>query len=254
MVALSAFLTTVFLSPLVFALLIAAGIALVVTRRRRLGAWLLSVTLLLLVALSLGPVRDLLLAPLERRYPPFPDDAPAIDAIVVLGGGMFDAAPDQGGRASLSSDSLKRCVYAFILHRRTGAPVLLSGGRSWGGGGLESQAEAAASTLAKLGMPDEMVIMEGTSRTTWENARETARILAERGASRIALVTSAYHMPRAMLAFAHSGISAIPAPTGYESEPGHLTAADFLPGFESLGSSFKALREYAGLLLYAVRR
>ena len=131
MVVLSTFLTTLFLSPLLFGLLTAVGIALVVVRRRRAAIWLFSSSLVLLLALSMGPVRNAVLGPLEHRYPPFPAEAPPLDAIVVLGGGVMDGAPDEGGGASLANDSFKRLVYGFILYRRTGAPVIVSGGIVW---------------------------------------------------------------------------------------------------------------------------
>jgi uncharacterized SAM-binding protein YcdF (DUF218 family) len=99
-----------------------------------------------------------------------------------------------------------------------------------------------------------MVIREGKSTTTWENAREVARILSERKLSRVALVTSAWHMPRAMLAFARAGIHAVPAPTGYLTGDARLTPSDFLPGFEPLDNSATAIREYIGLAVYAARR
>jgi uncharacterized SAM-binding protein YcdF (DUF218 family) len=96
--------------------------------------------------------------------------------------------------------------------------------------------------------------LEDASTTTWENARDVARILVERGVTRVALVTSAYHMPRASLAFARAGVVFVPAPTGFLAEAAPWRVGDLLPSFVALRESFLALTEYAGALLYSVRR
>jgi uncharacterized SAM-binding protein YcdF (DUF218 family) len=254
MIALSAVFNTLFLSPVLFALLLGACIALAATNRRKTALWLLSATLVSFVALSTAPVRDMLLRPLEGRYPPFPADAPRVDAVVILGGGVLEGAPDEGGNASLAGDSYKRVVYGYTLSRALGLPVIVSGGRAWNASGAPTEAQTAAVMLARLGMPRQLIISEDKSRNTAENAREVSRIAGQRKLARVALVTSAYHMPRAMLAFSRVGISCVPAPTDYQSEYGHTSAADALPSFGSLETSFKALREYVGIVVYRVRR
>jgi uncharacterized SAM-binding protein YcdF (DUF218 family) len=253
MVALSAFLTTVFLSPLVFALLLAVVIVLVALRKRVAAFWVLGAATFCLLALSMAPVRDMLLRPLERRYPALQTAAPGVDAVVVLGGGVIDGSTDAGGQPSLTAESLKRVVYGYQLARTLGVPVVVSGGRVWKAAG-QSEAEVASTTLVRLGMPPALIIKEGKSRTTWENAVEVSGILAARGARRIALVTSAYHMPRAMLAFSRRGVSCVPAPTDYKSQYGPTVFVEALPRFESLTDSFKAMREYLGIVQYAARR
>jgi uncharacterized SAM-binding protein YcdF (DUF218 family) len=175
-------------------------------------------------------------------------------AVVVLGGGAVDGVPDESGAAGLSPTSLKRVVRGYVLSRQTGAPLILSGGRTWGTERAEPEAEVGARTLASMGMPGAGVIKEGSSRTTWENARAVAKIVAERGATRVVLVTSAWHMPRAMLAFRKAGVECVPAATDYTFGDRPLDARDFLPSFETAGSCFRALREYVGIVQYAMRR
>jgi uncharacterized SAM-binding protein YcdF (DUF218 family) len=254
MIALSAIFNTLFLSPVLFALLIGVGIALVATNKRRAALWLFSATLGSFLALSTAPVRNVLLRPLESRYPPFPANAPRVDAVVVLGGGLLEGAPDEGGNPSLGGDSYKRVVYAYALSRSLGLPVIVSGGRAWNAGGTRTEAQTAAVMLARLGMPRQLIISEEASRNTLENAREVSRIVEQRKLGRVALVTSAYHMRRAMIAFSRFGVSCVPAPTDYQSESGRTTFAGALPSFASLEASFKALREYVGIAAYRVRR
>jgi uncharacterized SAM-binding protein YcdF (DUF218 family) len=253
MVVLSAVITTLLLSPLLFVVLCAVGVFLVGIGKRRAAVWLLSATLVALLALSTGSAHNLLMGPLERRYPPFPVDPPPVGAIVVLGSGVVDGSPDEGGAAALSSEALKRVVYGLRLYRGLGVPIVVSGGRVWNTGG-ESEADTAATLLARLGVPEGIVIRERDSRTTWENARDVAKVLAERKISRVALVTSAYHMPRAMLAFSRAGISCVAAPTDYRAVAAHEPLGGLMPSFVSLGGSFTSLREYVGIIQYRARR
>ncbi len=119
---------------------------------------------------------------------------------------------------------------------------------------MEPEAEIAARTLEGMGLPAGMIISERRSRTTWENAREVKKILGERKMGRVALVTSAWHMPRAMLSFRRAGVEAVPVPAGALSLGRVARASAFLPSFESLADSFLALREYIGIVAYAVHR
>ncbi len=142
---------------------------------------------------------------------------------------------------------------ASILFKRLGVPVIVSGGVTWQERFGRSEAEVAAAMLATLGVPAADVIQEGRSRTTRENAAETAKIMRGKGMTRIALVTSAVHMPRAMRAFAREGITCVPAPTSYRAQEKFHGVIDFLPSFDALRDCFDAFREYCGIVLYAVR-
>lgn len=248
----SSVFSAVFLSPLLFVLLIGVAVWLIARARRRAAMVVLSVTAAVVLLLSTGFVRSLLLAPLERHYPPFPQDAPHVDAVVVLGGGIRKEAPDEGGNAALNDETRGRVLAAFLLSRRLDVPLIVSGGVTSG----QSQAEAdvAARLLGQLGMPAAQVILESRSTTTWENAREVALILASRHATRIALVTSAFHMPRAMLAFSRNGVSCVPVPVDHRAGRLRLDGGAIVPGFGQLGDNLTALREYVGLVLYWMRR
>jgi uncharacterized SAM-binding protein YcdF (DUF218 family) len=252
MLVVSAILTSIFLSPVLFGILIGACIALYAGGKRKAATWFLAGTLAVFLALSTGPVKDFLLHPLEYRYPPYPPST-RVDAIVVLGGGIMNGAPDEGGQASLPGDALKRTVYACTLFRRLGVPIIVSGGIVWKARNATPEACVEAATLARLGVSESLIIREGRSRSTWENAREVSRILASRGDRRVALVTSAYHMPRAVLAFLKAGVSTVPAPTDYKSVSG-AAFIESLPNWDSLTTCFKAFREYLGIALYALRR
>ena len=101
--------------------------------------------------------------------------------------------------------------------------------------------------LAALGVPHSAILLEGNSRDTNGNARYVARwaaTLPER--PRILLVTSALHMPRALLEFKAAGLDVVPAPTDYEARtlpPGILR---FLPDADMLSASSRAFTEVVG--------
>jgi len=252
MLVASAVFSSLVLSPFLFGILIGVCIALIAVGKRNPATSLLSATLVVFLALSSGPVKEALLRPLEYRYPPYPATA-QVDAIVVLGGGVLNGSPDEGGQASLPVDSLKRTAYAFTLFRRIGVPIIVSGGVVWNTRNSNAEADVMAATLAKLGIPESFIIREPRSKSTWENAREVSRILAARRETQVALVTSAYHMPRAVLAFSRAGVSTIPAPTDYKSVS-RGAFVDSLPSWDSLEMSFKALHEYLGIAQYMLRR
>ncbi len=246
MAALSRVLTEILLSPVPFvAVVLAAGLT-ALAGRRRTGFWLAAGAAFCLAAASLEPVHDALLLPLENRSPPLVAEAArSVDAIVVLGAGNVGAAP--------RSEGLARLAYAYALSRQSTATVFVSGGRVTRRA-VESEASAAQRTLLSLGLDPRRVVLEPASRNTWENARLTAPLLRSAGARRVALVTSAYHMQRGLLAFSRAGVRCTPAPTDYLTQRLPYGPSSFVPSFRMLMESFVALREYAGLLVYALRR
>jgi uncharacterized SAM-binding protein YcdF (DUF218 family) len=253
MIAISGLFTLLFLSPVIVIALMLAAALVGRTRRRGVATWLLGIGAVLLFVFSTPVMTNLLLRPLELRYPPFAADGGGVGAVVVLGSGVRNGAPDEGGDPSLSRTAYTRVVSGFLLSRRLGVPIVVSGGTTWRNQGTKTEAEVARNLLVRLGAARENIYTEGSSRTTWENARNVAVVLKDRGVSRVALVTSAAHMPRAMLAFGRAGVACVAAPTDYLSVGARISAPDFLPSFGTLQDSFSALQEYFGLVLYAVR-
>ncbi len=246
--------TDLLLSPLPFVLALVAAAVLGSAGRRRAALWTAGATAAVLLVFSTGVVSMALLRPLERRYPAFPDGAPAVDAVVVLGSGVVEGSPAEGGGPALDSTGLARVVAGYMLAERLHVPIVVSGGRTWRDGGTETEAEVAARLLGGLGMPAAMIRTEGKSTTTWENARGVAGLLAGTGMRRVALVTSAWHMPRAMLAFQRAGLACVAAPTASLAAGRGVRVRDVMPGFGSLRDSAIALREYLGILSYSLRR
>ncbi len=218
------------------------------------------ITGIVVVALSIGALYVMslpgmgvaALASLERAHVPVAvlttKDMPGKpQAIVVLGGGRYTAALEYDGD-TVNSNSLERVRYAAHLARRTGLPILASGGAPFGEG--LSEALLMARVLEQeFGIKPRW--LEEQSRTTRENAEMSRSILRRERIERVYVVTHAWHMPRAMYAFSTAGVDAVPAPFGFHM----LSAADrtylgFLPTSKGLRMTGIAIRERIGLLWY----
>lgn len=234
--------------------LVLAATGLLLWRRARLAAGvLLLVSVVTLYAFSMPALGNALTASLERvpaRSPGAPVDA-GVGAIVVLGGGRNDNAPEYGGE-TVSAASLVRLRYAARLQRETGLPLLVSGGRVF-----DSDPGAAEAALMGEVLEADFAVpvrwLEERSRNTAENARYAAELLAAENVAGIILVTHASHMPRAVAEFEKQGLRVRPAATGrgpYRAPTGGL---GWLPSSAALDASRAALHEYVGRVWYRIR-
>lgn len=227
-------------------LLLAALGLLLMRRRPRLGKSLAWSGVVLLWLLSTPIVTRPMLALLEDMPPLDPAQAKQAQAIVVLGGGSYFAAPEYRGD-TINSRTLERLRYAARLQRETGLPLLVSGGAPWGG---TPEAHAMKAALERdFGVKVRWV--EGSSADTRENARFSAPLLREAGASRVLLVTHAWHMARAQAAFAGAGLETVAAPTAFTTA-GPFAATDLLPGGTGLVYGRIALHELLGRIVQEV--
>lgn len=237
------------LPPLGPLLLIAAGLALL-GRRPRLGKTLAWGGLALTLALSTPITVGLLLKPLERTPVLAPDAARGARAIVILGGGQRRHAPEFSG-ATVNRLSLERIRYGARLARRTGLPILVTGGAPTG--------EIPEALLMKDALERDFGLKvtwtESASRDTRDNARHSAEILRDAGIGRILLVTHAAHMPRAEAEFRVAGLEVIPAPTAWLGGPGsNEQVLDFVPDATTSFAGWFAVHEWLGRAAYWLSR
>lgn len=219
----------------------------------RLGRTLLALGLVLVTAFSMPIVASHLLRPLEQRYDPLPRARAAdlpVDAIVILGGGRYRGAPEFDGQDDIKGITLDRLRYGALLARESGKPVLVTGGSPSGPGRTEGDL-MKASLARDFGVAVRWV--EDRSENTRQNALFSAQILLPQGARRIALVTHAFHMPRAVSAFEAAGFEVVPAPTAYLAGPEGGAPFDFLPSYDVMYRSGLALHEVIGLVWYRLR-
>jgi len=213
---------------------------------RRAAATLALIGILLLYALSTCAFSNILIRPLEEGYVSFGKAESAV-SIVVLGGGYNDSSPEYGGLGALAPSAEKRAIYGLELSRRTGLPLVYSGGVGFDSKVAGSEAEAAERLWLSLGVDKSRITLEKESVDTKGNAKGVAEFAK---GSTVLLVTSAFHMPRSVLAFERAGVRVIAAPTDYRAKRSPLTWADFLPDTYRLDCSRLALHEYLGILYY----
>lgn len=230
-----------------------AGALLGLSRWRNCGRWLLAAGLGGLLLAGLSPLGNMLMLPLEQRFPPMATNASAPFGIIVLGGGVDE-------RVSLARDALdlneagERITALLALARRyPQARLLFSGGSGlYFANETVSEAELVWKHAAALGLDPGRLELETQSRNTAENARFSARQLMPKAGQIWWLVTSAYHMPRAMGAFRKAGFDVRAYPVDYRT----AGWADMLRPSPSVAEGLRrvdtAAREWAGLLAYRV--
>ena len=244
-------LASYLLPPGAFVTLLAAAGVWHLVKGRRLAAAIHLVIASLLWGLSVAPGADILTRGLEAPYESL--GAPRGDVIVLLGGGAIGGAPDLSGTGAPSEETWARIGTAARLQKRLGVPVIVSGGKVFAGKAAE--APIVARILVDLGVPADRIITEERSRDTRENALYTAGIARRAGYRNPVVVTSAYHMRRAVAEFRMAGLDVSPCPAGFRTWTGKAYGPeDILPDAGCLRRSSSALREYAALIVSGLRR
>ena len=188
---------------------------------------------------------------LERDYPPVAATAlPNADAIILLGGFLDAAQPPFAPDPDLNS-AADRAWFAARLWRLGKAPRLVcTSGLAPLSRSSAAECPAAARLLQDFGVSDSAIVVEAASRTTRENAVETARLLPP--GARVLLVTSARHMPRSVAEFETAGLTVLPAPTDHayrRGRPFAITA--ILPSPGALATSTSVWHEWLGRAWYS---
>lgn len=234
-----------FLQPPGSLILLILGGLVLYRARPRIARLILAGGLAGLYLASMPVVADFLLRHWEA--PPAGMTAERAQAIVVLGGGRYRNASEYGGD-TVSAATLVRLRYAARLQRMTGYPVLVSGGSP--DGGIDEAQTMRQALEQDFAVPVRWA--ETGSDDTWQNARLSRRLLQSEGIGTILLVTHAWHMPRARLAFEQSGFRVIPAPTAH-TENKSLSILDFMPDARALRSSSLYFHEIIGMFWYRLR-
>jgi uncharacterized SAM-binding protein YcdF (DUF218 family) len=172
-----------------------------------------------------------------------------VQAIVILGGGVLGQAPEYG-LAQPSAPTLERVRYGAWLARQTKKPLAFAGGVGWSAGPNTTPEADVARTVLKDDYGLELRWADSRSRDTAENATRMAQTMRGDRIQRIALVTHASHMPRAVAAYQKAGFQVTPAPTGF-AVPRERELLEWLPSVHGLDLSRSVLREWLGRQLGA---
>lgn len=206
---------------------------------KKLAAGLFGVTTVFYL-LCTAWLADIWMGGMERMYAP-PAEVKG-DVIVMLGGGAIADVPDVDGTGALCSAPANRLLAVARLQKKLDVPVLFSGGQVYADSGAE--AAIARRVLISLGVHPKKIILENRSVNTRQNAAYSAGLIKEWGFKRPILVTSAFHMNRAVLNFRQAGVNVVPYPTDYTVSPRpvfHFTK--LRPQTEALWDNVTVLQE-----------
>ena len=229
------------------------GVMLLFTRFASLGRKLATASIVLLSICGFLPLGNMLLVPLEQRFPPWDDTRGVPDGIIVLGGSI-DPELSAAHGVTVFKGSVDRIIAAAALaHRYPNARIVFSGGSA----NLVSddsakEADYVVSVFERLGIAGNRLTMERRSRNTQENAEFSKALIAPKAGERWLLVTSAFHMPRAVGVFRKAGFAVEPYPADWRTgermdQLGFSTFAS-----EGLDHTDTALREWMGLAAYRI--
>jgi uncharacterized SAM-binding protein YcdF (DUF218 family) len=221
------------------------------TQRARFGRWLAAAAILILFAAATLPLPALMIGPLEDRFPQPAADLPPPSGIVVLGGAISDALSAARGQ-TIFDEGGERITEAVILAKRfPEARVVYTSGTNSLLGGNSNEAARARDLMVAMGVARDRVTIEDKARNTDENARFTAAIVHPEASQRWLIVTSAFHMPRAMGVFEKAGFHPIAYPVSfYTAGP---RAGALRPTFDpmrTLRMFVLAVHEWIGLAAY----
>lgn len=239
-----------FFQPLPIALLLLVIAWFLLERRRKVAKACFWTSIVLFLFLSNRMVSHVLLAGIEDKFPTKPlAEYPEVDLIVILGGSLSVKMTEP---FILEENSGSRLVPGLQLFRLGKAKQLLvSGGNPYvrQDGVRRSEADDMGTFLESLGVPKEVIIKEGRSRNTEENAKEVAKEIEGQGWEKILLVTSAFHMRRAEMLFRKAGVEVIPVPV---ARKGMLDPRKWylflIPSSAALEMSGLAIKEHLGYI------
>jgi len=227
------------------------GLSLGVSTReslRRKGRTLCLSVVVFMAALAILPIGSWALTPLENKYIFNPPQK--VDGVILLGGDEQPETSEIRGQPT-AYESMSRYVrFADMAQRYPQARLIFSGGSGLlHPRGHMKDDEVAADSLNSIGMPADKVYFENTSKNTYENAIYTASLIQPKPEQNWLLVTSAWHMPRAISCFRKAGWNVYASPAGYQTTGFYQSH----PNFEftrQLRLLSVAVHEYVGLISY----
>jgi uncharacterized SAM-binding protein YcdF (DUF218 family) len=220
-------------------------------RAARPKPWFLTAAIIAQLLFTLPVVSGLGSWTLERGYAIAATPPREAEAIVILAGAVHGPRPDRPNTL-LGSDTFVRCQHAaWLFQNWHELPVVVCGGtiKDTAGTAGTALAETMRDALEKEGIPSDRIWCERRSTSTYENALYAAQLLREQGISRVALVTEAFHMPRAERCFRKQGIDVVPAPCAFRTGYG-LEFSSFLPGATPIRRNEQTLHEWIALAWY----
>lgn len=202
------------------------------------------------VVAGFSPLANYLVSPLEERFPPFVADGRPVDGIILLGGSEVPEIALTRGVPAVNDAGERVIVFSALSRAYPEAQLVFSGGSGNLGEGGPMEARAIREAFKDVGIDPNRVVYEGRSRNTAENAAFVRAMIEPKPGARWLLVTSAFHMPRAVGAFRKVGFPVIASPVDYRTIGPDGLGAPFLRAAEGLDLTDLAAKEWVGLTAY----
>jgi len=213
-------------------------------QRRTALYWIGAAVLLYLSSIPL--ISDFLMRSLENQYQP-PAQISG-DVLILLGGGATLDTPNLGAKGHLLPIASNRLLTCLQLYQRFQLPIIVSGGQVYKTTGCE--ALISQRILLDLGVPGDKIFIEDDSLNTTQNAENVKQILKQNHFQQPILITSAFHLPRAVRQFQKLGIKVTPYPADYHTNVSfQFSSRQLVPSSIALNEVCLALKEYLGLLV-----
>lgn len=231
-----------------------AGVLFLFTRMRRTARSLVSISLVGLFLAAFSPVGEWVLGPLENRFPQIAElDRSSFDGVIVLGGATNIHITQLRDEPTVG-DAAERIFKLIELARLFPEKIIaFSGGGGLGQDGVgpaTREADVIKTLLERAGLPTDNIIFERESLNTWQNAENLRGILEPDPDTRWLLVTSAFHMPRAVGVFRQAGYNVIAYPVDFRSGSFIASFAGGATGASKMAMLDQAVREWIGMTVY----
>lgn len=230
-------------------LLLGVGVLLLWTPWRRAGRWVVTLGIMLLFVATTMPVGSWMLNRLENRFPAVSALPSKIDGIIVLGGVVNQFLTKARGQISIGDPAERLTAFAELAHRYPKARLIFSGGSALPFRQDLKEADVLGPIWPQIGLDPNRVVYENRSRNTYENAKNTFELAHPRPGETWILITSAFHMPRAVGCFRRVGWAIVPYPVDYRTEP--VFQFSLSPNLsDNLSILEMAVHEWLGLFFY----
>lgn len=207
---------------------------------------------LILLLCTVFPIGDWILLPLEQCFAERLPFAGTPNGYVVLGGAVDARISSARSNITFTNAADRVVQMAKIINTNPQMPVIYTGGSGAMFYQKFDEATAVKTFLSEAGFKTDAFFMEGASRNTYENAINSVKMMGKTPGQNWILLSSAYHLPRAMALFEKAGapdkISFHPMPVDYKT----IGTLKFGVDFDLVGSLSKidiAAKEYLGLFL-----
>jgi len=230
-------------------LLLTLAFVLLLGRYRSTGLRLLAIVLLVAWLIAILPIADAMFHPLESRFIHNPTLPEQVDGIIVLGGSVMPATSSYWQQLETNQYQERIDYFIRLARRYPEAQLVFSGGSAKLQRDQPTEAETLYQYLLQSGLEAERLLMEGQSRNTYENVLLSKRLLQPQSGENWVLITSAFHMPRAVGIFCQQDWPIIPYPVDHMAIGDELYQAGFNFS-DHLDSLKQASHEWLGLLAY----